>query len=69
MELICPVCRKWTEVAEREVYGGGRCRCRECWSLLYVESRHPLRVRANGSSERTDERAAGTSLQGGTKDG
>ena len=45
MELVCPVCAKWIEVAERNAVSGGRSRCPECWKLLRVVSVRPLTLR------------------------
>lgn len=65
MELICPVCKKWTEIPERDVLPGRQCRCRECWSILRVESSRPLRVRPASSGSQTPEEIASTTSQGG----
>jgi len=44
MEFMCPVCGKWTEVHEHQVFAANRFRCRRCGGLLLVVSARPFRV-------------------------
>jgi hypothetical protein len=64
MELVCPACRKWIEVAERDAILGGRPRCPECWEMLKVKSVRPLVLqvesRAGNRSGRSEQPASQT---------
>lgn len=69
MELICPACRKWAEIAEHEVFVGNRCRCNECWALLRVESARPLRIQVEPPADELAAQAGSRALQGGKEHG
>jgi len=44
MEFMCPVCGKWTEIHEHQVFAGNRCRCRRCGGLLRITSTRPFSI-------------------------
>ena len=51
MEIQCPVCMKQIEIPERNVFGGGPCRCRKCWARFSVLSVRPLRLQVLAQRE------------------
>lgn len=57
MELICPVCGKWTEVSDTTSYKGHRFRCEECWALLRIVSERPLRAERETVATATEAKA------------
>ena len=63
MELMCPVCGKWTEIPENQAFAGNRCRCRECWVLFRIESHRPFRVQVEEAVERFPAQAGVGALQ------
>ena len=44
MEFMCPLCLRWTEVHEHQVFAGNRFRCKRCGGLLLIASARPFRV-------------------------
>jgi len=52
MEFLCPICGKWTELREHQVFAGTRCRCPRCGGLLLVTSARPFRIEVEGTSEK-----------------
>lgn len=59
MEMVCPVCRKWTDIPEREAIADTRCRCQECWAPFRLVSVRPLRLMAEAQTQVVAERPRG----------
>jgi len=55
VELICPVCKKFIEISEREACVGGRCRCRKCWGIFSIKSLRPLQLVIGESAQDREE--------------
>jgi len=65
MELICPMCNKWTEIPERQAFAGNRCRCQACWAPLRIDSGLPFRVHVEPSSVKSTPKIGSGIAQGG----
>jgi len=68
VELICPVCQKWTEIPEYQAFAGNRCRCRECWAVLRVESHRPFRVQVELANKKPITHVGSGAWQGGEEE-
>ncbi|GEM_PF-4845025 len=44
MEFMCPLCFRWTEIREHQVFVGNRFRCGRCGSVLLIASVRPFQV-------------------------
>ena len=44
MEFMCPLCFRWTEIREHQVFAGNRIRCGRCGGVLRITSARPFAV-------------------------
>jgi len=56
MEFLCPLCLRWTEVHEHQVFAGNRFRCRRCGGLLLIASVRPFQVVPEQEPEKSPAR-------------
>ena len=69
MEFICPVCGRFIEAREQQVFLGNRLRCSECWSALLIESTRPFRVWAEAKSHEAPMSVGSREVRRGGKNG
>ena len=56
MEFMCPLCFRWTEIREHQVFAGNRFRCGRCGSVLLIASVRPFQVTPEQELERPQAR-------------
>jgi len=52
MEFMCPLCFRWTEIREHQVFVGNSFRCGRCGRVLLIANVRPFQVVPDQEPER-----------------